>query len=86
MGSALQDAAARQEAAVGRCDAQGAVQDGGRDAAERDARERAVDGESIWNQPHERAAHLDRSRTQAGPGTPVQDIERPAVRGGTGST
>jgi hypothetical protein len=37
------------------------------------------DGESSGDQPHERAAHLGRSRAQASPDTPVQDLERPAV-------
>ena len=56
-------------------------QDGERDAAERDALERAVDGDGDGDQPHERAAHLGRSRPQAASGAPVQDLERPAVRG-----
>ena len=63
--SARQDAAAGQEAASRRAQAEGAGQDGERDAAERDALERAHDGEGDGHQPHQRAAHLGRSRPEA---------------------
>ena len=61
---------------VGRDEAQGAGQDGERDAAERHALERAHDGEGDGHQPHQRAAHLGRGRPQAAPGAPVQDLQR----------
>ena len=52
-----------------------------RDAAECHALERPQHGESGRHQPHQRAAHLGRGRPEAAPGAPVQDLERPAVRG-----
>ena len=50
--------------------AQGAGQDSQRDAGERDALERAVDGGGDGHQPLERAAHLGRGRPEAAPGAP----------------
>jgi hypothetical protein len=56
------NAAARQEAAVGRGETEGIVQDSQRVAAERNALEYAVDGESGGDQP------VGRSRAEAASG------------------
>jgi transposase-like protein len=60
--------------ARGRNEGQGVGEDCTRDAAGRDALERAHNGNSDGHQPHQRAAHLARGRPQAAPHGQVQGL------------
>src|ERR1700731_1346333 len=52
----------------------------GRASCQCHALERAIDGGRNGHQPHERAAHLGRTRPQAASGAQLQDIQRSRLR------
>ena len=70
-----------QETLVGARSGSRCCEDGERDACQRDALEPGFDGGRDGHQPVERGAHLGRGWPEAASRAPVQDLERPAVRG-----
>ena len=78
--AARQDAARAQEAAHSRGKAEGADEDGERDARQCDALERARHGQGDRHQPHQRAAHLGRGGLEAAFDAQIQALQRSEVR------